>query len=209
MNAEVAPAQVALLPPPPVPPDLAPVEPLGSDKTGAPNPDVRKPKPAIKPQAAAATPTPAAPPQLTPISVLPLPQPITPAPNAEETSRTPASKVPNVARVVQVQCQHDLKEATFTFSGSGQAFFQDNFKGKKKGGFLGIKGAYEGTFGRTITVPAGVAEISLHVISKDGSTNLTKVVPMAPPGGFVPTLKVDIADNKIAMTWQSSSKPKP
>jgi hypothetical protein len=32
---------------------------------------------------------------------------------------------------------------------------------------------------------------------------------MAPPGGFVPTLKVEIADNKIAMTWQSSSKPKP
>src|ERR1019366_44750 len=124
-------------------------------------------------------------------------------------ARTVSPKVPNVARVVQVQCQYDLKEATFTFSGSGQPFFQDNVKGKKKGGFLGIKGAYEGTFGRTITVPAGVAEISLHVISKDGSTNLTKVVQMAPPGGFVPTLKVEIADNKIAMTWQSSAKPKP
>ena len=56
---------------------------------------------------------------------------------------------------------------------------------------------------------AAAQEISLHVLSKDGSTNVTKVVPMAPPGGFVPTLKVEIEDNKIAMTWQSSSKPKP
>jgi len=109
---------------------------------------------------------------------------------------------------VQVACTFGFKEATFTFSSGGQGLYQETSKGKKqKGGFLGIKGNYEGTFSHTITVPAGSSEVSLRVIAKDGSKDLSKSIKMPPPGGFVPTLVVEVDSDHLSLSWKGSSGP--
>lgn len=207
MSAPVAPPRMALLSLPPVPPDLLPTEPVTPSPQTAKETGAQKPRQMAKPQPKAPEPAPA-PPEPAPIAAPP-PQPATPMPSPEEIAKANAAKVANVSRVVQVHCNYDLKEATYTFSAGGQVLFQGAFKGKKKGGFLGIKGAFEGTFSRTITVPAGAPEVSAHVVTKDGATDLTKVIPMQPPGGFVPTLKVGVGNNQLTLTWESSSGPKP
>jgi serine/threonine protein kinase len=207
MSAVVAPPHIALLPPPPVPPGLMPVEPVSPPAEPEKKPVVNKPKQAAKPRPKAAAPAPA-PPQPAPIAEPP-PKPVTPTPSAEATAKAEAAKLENVPRVVQLLCKHDLKEATFTVSGGGQTLFQGSLKGKKKGGFLAIKGAYEGTFSRTITVPAGASEVSIHIVTKDGATDLSKAIQMVPPGGFVPTLDIEVENDHLTLNWGNSSKAKP
>jgi hypothetical protein len=127
----------------------------------------------------------------------------------EATTKPVAPKPANVPRVVQLHCKHDLKEATVTVSGGGQTLLQDSLKGKKKGGFLTIKGVYEGTFSRTITVPGGASEVSIHIVTKDGALDISKAVQMPPSGGFVPTLDVEVENAHLTLNWGSSAKPKP
>jgi hypothetical protein len=76
---------------------------------------------------------------------------------------------------------------------------------KKKGGFLGIKGSYQGTFSRTITVPAGASLVTIHVSAKEGATDLSKDIKMPAPGGFVPTLAVEVDREHLSLNWQSSN----
>jgi serine/threonine-protein kinase len=207
MSTQTLPPKIALLPPPPVPPDLTPVESAATPQQSLTKPVIRKPKPVVTPPPA--PPPPTAPAQPPPLAVLPPPKPVITGPSAEDIAKAEAAKFASVPHVIQVHCQYDLKEAKYTFSGGGQTLFQGSFKGKKKGGFLGIKGAYEGTFSRTITVPAGVKEISFHVVSKDGATDLSKSIPLTGPGGFVPTLEATVSEDQISATWQTPSKPKP
>ena len=88
---------------------------------------------------------------------------------------------------------------------SGRGFIEESLKGKKmKGGFLGIKGSYQGTFSHTITVPAGMSDVSVRVVSKDGSTDLTIGIKMPPPGGFVPVLVVEVDSEHLALSWKGS-----
>ena len=82
-------------------------------------------------------------------------------------------------------------------------------KGKKKGGFLGIKGSFAGTFSRTITVPAGARELAVHVVSKDESVDLSKVIPATPPSGPSNTLRVDAGPDRLAVNWQGPVTPAP
>jgi hypothetical protein len=98
---------------------------------------------------------------------------------------------------------------TITFVGGGQTLLQETYKGKKrKGGVLGIKGSYEGSFSHTITVPAGAPQVSVQVVSKDGATDLTKTLPMPPPGGFIPTLAVEVDSEHLSLNWKSTSPSK-
>jgi serine/threonine protein kinase len=205
MSSPVPPPQVALLPPPPPPPpaDLVPTPPRNPALETEKKPIVRARQPAASPQPPAPAP---APPQPA-IAVLPPPQPVTTLPSVDVISKPAAPNLSNVPRIVQIQCSYSLKEATYIVSGGGQTLFRGIFKGKKKGGFLGIKGAYEGTFSRTVTVPAGVAEVSFHVVGKDGAIDLKKAVQMVPPGTFVPTLEVEVDDDQINVKWQVPSKP--
>ena len=95
-----------------------------------------------------------------------------PAPKTLPRPRPPNS--PRFRGSSRSLCNYGLKEATFTFSSGGQTLFEETLKGKKKKeGFLGIKGSYQGTFTHTITVPAGASEVSIHVVAKDGATDLT------------------------------------
>jgi hypothetical protein len=208
MSTEAPPPQIALSSPPSAPPDLGPVEPAPSAQEVVTNPVPRPPRSVVNPQPQMPAP-PATPPQSVPTAEQPPPYPVVHAPSTEDVAKTQAAKFAGIPHVIQVHCQYDLKEASYTFSGGGQTLFQGSFKGKRKGGFLGIKGAYGGSFSRTITVPAGVAEISVRVVTKDGSTDLNKVTPLTGPGGFVPTLNVQVTEDKIAAAWQNSFKAKP
>ena len=128
-------------------------------------------------------------------------------PTPEEIAKAEAAKLASAPRVINVVCDFGLKEAKFTFSGGGKTIHQETQKGKKKkgSGFLGIRGSYEGTFTHTLTVPAGVSHVTLHVESKDGSTDLTSTIQMPPPGGFIPTLSVQVDNDHLALNWKGSA----
>ena len=164
---------------------------------------VHKPKPAIVPQPPAPEPTPAQP---QPVITTPPPNPSPATPSPDDIAKAEAAKLAKAPRIVQVLCNYGLKEARFTFSSGGQTLFQETSKGKKKKeGFLGIKGTYEGSFSHTIIVPAGASEVSLHVESKDGATDLVKTIKLPAPGGFVPTLAVEADTDHLSLSWKSPS----
>jgi hypothetical protein len=143
------------------------------------------------------------------VAVTPIPQPSPPTPSPEDIAKAEAAKLAKIPRIVQVVCNYGMKEATFVFSSGTQTLFEETLKGKKiKGGFLGIKGSYQGTFSHTITVPAGAPEVSVRVLAKDGATDLTKAIKMPAPGGFVPTLSVEVDSDHLSLNWKGSAAAK-
>ena len=158
----------------------------------------------VKPVTAPPPPAPEPPPsQPEPVITTPPPNPA-PTPSPEDIAKAEAAKLAKAPRIVQVLCNYGLKEARFTVSSGGQSLFQETLKGKKKKeGFLGIKGTYEGSFSHTIIVPAGASEVSLHVESKDGATDLVKTIKLPAPGGFVPTLAVEADTDHLSLSWKS------
>ncbi|MGA3322839.1 MAG: protein kinase [Terriglobia bacterium] len=169
---------------------------------------VHKPKQAIVPHPAAPAPTPP-PAQPAPVVAAPPPQPSPSQPSPEDIAKAEAARLAKIPRIVKVLCNFGLKEATFVFSAGGNTLFEEPLKGKKvKGGFLGIKGSYQGTFSHTITVPAGMSEVSIRVIARDGATDITKAIKMPAPGGFVPTLAVEVDNEHLSLNWQSSAAAK-
>jgi hypothetical protein len=124
-------------------------------------------------------------------------------------AKAEAAKVANIPRIVQVSCNYGLKEATFTFSSGGQTLLEESLKGKKKKeGFLGIKGSYQGSFSHTITVPAGASQVSVRVATRDGATDVSKTISLPPPGGFIPTLAVEVDNDHVSLNWQSPAGSK-
>ena len=218
--APVATPQVAIQTPPvapppvsapvesPTPPPAVPVEqptpPVSAPPAATKKTAVHKSKPAIVPQPPAPEPEPPpSPPQ--PVIATPSPNPSPATPSPEDIAKAEAAKLAKAPRVVQVLCNYGLKEARYTFSSGGQTLFEETLKGKKKKeGFLGIKGIYEGTFSRAITLPAGASEVSIHVESKDGATDLVKTIKLPAPGGFVPTLAVEADTDHLSLSWKSS-----
>jgi serine/threonine-protein kinase len=225
-KAPAPPPEVAVQTPPVVPPPAAATVETPT-ATPTPPPEAAQPTPQVKPtpevarKTAAkkakttAAPTPTAPEptpapaQPQPVVVTPPPQPSPPKPSPEEIAKAEAAKFANVPRIVQVSCNYGFKEATITFLSGAQTLYTDTFKGKKKkGGFLGIKGSYQGSFTHTITVPAGVSEVSIHVVSKDGDFDAVKSIKMPAPGGFVPTLAVEADTDHLTLSWQNASAAK-
>lgn len=194
----------------PTPPHAAaagqPTPPVSAAPEVAKKTAVHRPKQVIVPHPSAPAPPPAQP---QPVVVTPPPNPSPATPSPEGMAKAEAPKLANIPRIVQVLCNFGFKEATFTFSSGGQTLLEETLKGKKKkGGFLGIKGSYEGTFTHTITVPAGAPEVSLHVVAKDGATDMSKAIKMPSPGGFVPTLAVEVDADHMTLNWNSSSAAK-
>jgi len=194
----------------PTPPPAAvaeqPTPPVSSAPAVAKKPTIRKTKQAPTPPPPAPEPTP---PPVQPQPVAPPPKPAPPTPSPEDIAKAEAARLAKIPRIVQVVCNYGLKEATFVFSASGKPLFQETLKGKKvKGGFLGIKGSYQGTFTHTITVPAGTPLVSIRIMAKDGGMDQSKDIMMPPPGGFVPTLGVDVDSDHLSLNWKSSSAAK-
>jgi serine/threonine-protein kinase len=209
-TSPVPPAPATVETPTPTPPPAAaqPTPPVKTTPEVAKKTAVKKAKPTAAPTPPVPEPTPP-PPQPQPVAVTPPPQPSPPKPSPEEVAKAEAAKFANVPRIVQVSCNYGFKEATFTFFSGGQTLYGDTFKGKKKkGGFLGIKGSYQGSFTHTLTVPAGVSEVSIHVVSKDGDFDAVKAIKMPAPGGFVPTLAVEADGDHLTLSWQNAPAAK-
>jgi serine/threonine protein kinase len=112
-------------------------------------------------------------------------------------------------RVVYLIWQHDMKEAVLTIRSKGATVYQGNLKGKKKGGFLGIKGTYTAMVKRPITIPAGAQELDLHVSSKEGGLELDgKITGAAPPNPSA-TLRVEEKDGSLTAGWQVTEGAQP
>lgn len=182
-------------------PEVRPVAPVSPAPDVTKKTVVRKPKQVVAPHPQPVQPTP----QPAPVVVEP-PQPVPSGPSPEDIAKAEAAKLATAPRIVNVVCNFGLKEAKFTFSGGGKTLYVETLKGKKKkSGFLGIKGSYEGTFTHTLTVPAGVPTVTLHVESKDGSTDVTSTIKMPPPGGFIPTLAVQVDNDHLALNWKGTA----
>jgi serine/threonine protein kinase len=196
----------------PAPPPTEATEPTPATVTPAPA-VVKKTAPRRLKQAATqqpAAPEPAPPPtQPEPAVATPPPQPAAPSPSPEDVAKAEAARLASIPRIIQVSCNFGMKEATMVFSGGGKPLFEDTLKGNKmKSGFLGIKGSYQGTLTHTITIPAGVSEVSVRVYAKDGAIDLTKPIKMPPPGGFIPTLNVQVDNEHLSLDWKGSSAAK-
>ncbi len=113
------------------------------------------------------------------------------------------------AKVVQVWCRHELKEGTLIVASGTQTISQWTLKGKKKGGFLGIKGGYTGTLSRSIILPAGTRELSVHVMSPEGALDLSRIISAVPPADASATLQVMIIGDQLTLNWQAKPHPKP
>ena len=202
-------------PPPlesPTPPPAAPAEQPAPRLSAAPEvakkTAVHRTKQVTAPHPSAPAPTPP-PVQPQPAVVTPPPRPLPATPSPGAMAKAEAAKAASIPRIVQVSCNSGLKEATFTFSSGGQTLLEETLKGKKKKeGFLGIKGSFQGSFSHTITVPAGASQVSVRVVARDGATDVSKTINLPPPGGFIPTLAVEADNDHVSLNWQSSPASK-
>ena len=194
------PVQTPVIVPPPTlaPPVEQPALPGAPPSQVAKKPLPKKVKPTAAPRQEPA-PAPA------PVVVTPPSAPEPSGPSPAEIARAEAARLAATApRIINVTCTFTLKEATFIFSGGGKPLHQETEKGKKKkgSGFLGIKGSYEGSFSHTLTVPAGVTQLSVRVESKDGSMDVSNAIKMPAPGGFVPTLAMQVDNEHLTLVWK-------
>jgi serine/threonine-protein kinase len=197
----VVPSSVPAASSTPAPPATTetPSPPLSAPPVTAKKPAVHRAKPA---HASGPAPPPTQPEPV----VAPPANPAPSSPSPQEIARAEAAKAASTPRVVQVVCNFELKEATFTIAGGGQTLFEDTFKAKrKKAGFLGIKGSYQGTFTHSVTVPAGAQELSIRVVARDGAMDMSRAVKMPLPGGFIPTLRVEVDSEHVSANWNNSS----
>jgi len=118
-----------------------------------------------------------------------------------------ATKAASGDRIVQLVCKHDLKEGTLTVSSGDQVIFKGTLKGKKKGGFLGIKSGFAGTFARSIQIPSSAQDLTVRVVTKDGSTDLSRITAPPPSGGAIPVLQVEVNLNNLTLNWQAPTQP--
>lgn len=192
------PANPVVTPPPPTTPVDQPPPPLTPATEVTKKPIFRKPKPAVAPH-----PAPAPPPQPEPVVVAPQPQPVPSTPSPADIAKAEAAKLATAPRIINVVGSFGMKEATFTFSAGGKTLYQDTVKGKKKkAGFLGMKGSYEGSFSHTLTVPPGVPQLTVHVQSRDGSMDVSSATKMPAAGGFIPTLSVQVESEQLLLSWK-------
>lgn len=169
---------------------------------------------AVPAPAAAVQPSPASPPSAVPAVAKPVSEPtsgvkrthrVAPVKPATLAAAAPESRPAptTAARDVQFRCTFELQEATLTVSAGGQAILNKTLKGKKKGGLLGLKGKYVGSFSVPIRIPRGARELLLHVVTSDGSVDLTKKVPIEPPTGASQDLHVVVTSEHLTPEWHS------
>jgi len=128
-------------------------------------------------------------------------------PGRSSLTPSPGTKAASEKRVFQLVCKHGLKEGTLTVLSGQQVIFKGTLKGKKKGGFLGIKSGYAGTFGGTVLIPPSAQALTVRVVTKDGSTDLSRTTPSPPAGGVMPMLQVEVTRDNLALNWQASARP--
>src|SRR5579859_2750282 len=124
-----------------------------------------------------------------------------PARASTTASAAPTGTQSAAARVIKLFCRFELQEAVLTVSNDTKVIFQDNLKGRKKGGFLHIAQGYEGTISHSLSIPAGTRSIVVHVRSADGATNLTGTTSVAPNSNGPGILQVIVSKNSLNLYW--------
>jgi hypothetical protein len=145
--------------------------------------------------ASAATPTQATHPQAAP----------SPAPVAAPPQQAASAVV--TPKLVQLFCEYRLKEGTISVSSGPQLILEGKLRGKKTGGFLGIKGGHLGAYSHPINVPPDAHQLTVRVISSDGSVDLTGTIAASPPPGASPTLHIIVAPPQLKLDWQAGAHP--
>jgi len=136
-----------------------------------------------------------------------LKQGLEPAPAASGVSA--ASGLPSTARsakvpatrVVHLVCKHQLQEGVLTISSGSELILRARLKGKKKGALLGIKGGYGGILSRPFKIPADAQELSVRMVSDDGSLDLTNTISATSARGPLATLYIANDGPNLALTW--------
>ena len=141
-------------------------------------------------------------------------QPITESAKPVADAARSSSAAPTVAataspRVVYLIWEHDMKEAVLTVQSDGATIYQGNLVGKKKGGFLGIKGTYTASVKRPITIPPGSRELELHVSSKQGGLELDGKITGVAPADPSAALRVEARSGRLTAGWQVTQAGKP
>ncbi len=117
----------------------------------------------------------------------------------------PPTRPPGSGVAATLWCKHELKEGTLTVSSGTVGIFTVSLKGKKLGGFLGLKGGYTGALSRPFKIPTDAQELSVRVVSKDGSVDLSNTVSATPPSGSSPILKAVVTHDQLTLNWRGTS----
>jgi len=167
-------------PSPPAPRKSAPAKPQGKAAASAPP---------SQPASAPATP-----------QELPANKPAT----ALALSPPPAAIPAMAGRVVTIDCRYELESGTLRISSGSSVIYQANLEGRKRKGFLGIKGGFAGALKRPITVPADATELTLQVSSEGGAAGLIRKIAARPPTGSSDTLQITIKQKELTAVWANA-----
>jgi serine/threonine-protein kinase len=122
-------------------------------------------------------------------------------PVAVPAAATPAATKPQPGRVVALQCTYQLEEATLLVLDGNTTIFQSRLIGKKKRGFVGIKGGYSGSLAESLTIPANTRQLTVRVYSADGSVNVLNKISAVPPSSAASTLRVAPTRQQLTLHW--------
>jgi serine/threonine-protein kinase len=128
---------------------------------------------------------------------------------ARSSSAVPKAAATASPRVVYLIWEHDMKEAALTVQSDGATIYQGSLVGKKKGGFLGIRGAYTASVKRPITIPAGSRELELHVSSRGAKLELDSTITGVAPADPSAALRVEARQGHLTVGWQVTEAGKP
>ncbi len=119
-----------------------------------------------------------------------------------------ASRQASNERPIELVCRYEVQEATLTVSGDSGILIRGTLRGRKKGGFLGIKGSFGGALTRSFTPPPGTRNLTVHAVSKDGSLDLSKTISLASarPSNI---LHVYVGPDQINLDWRARAHPNP
>ena len=120
---------------------------------------------------------------------------------AASPTPTPAATKPQPGRVVALQCTYQLEEATLLVLDGNTAIFQTRLIGKKKRGFVGIKGGYSGSLTESLTIPTRTRQLTVRVYSADGSVNVLNKISAVPPSSAANTLRVAPTRQQLTLQW--------
>ena len=137
-----------------------------------------------------------------------------PSPNLTARATPPPSpatapRKSNVDTVADLLFEHDRKEVSLTIQSGDRVIYQGSSKGKKRGGFLGIKGEFVERVTRPITIPAGARQLSIHVSSPDRTLDLSGQISATALTGPSPILHVVVNGGQLITGWSSKSSSGP
>jgi hypothetical protein len=126
-------------------------------------------------------------------------------PSAVAAAPVPAATKPKSGRVIALQCTHQLEEATLLILDGTTPVFQTRLVGKKKRGFVGIRGGYSGSLTESVTIPANTRQLTVRVYSADGSVNVLNKISAIPPSVAANTLRVTPTRQRLGLEWTKAA----